>query len=394
MPLVTLAMLLVAAVAADAATPFTKPYFAKTKPGAWAKYRQTDGDGQVTEYVYSRLADQGGQAWIEIAMAITAGQFKGTTSVASYLVSTEVPIEEDALGFARRLRRAAGQSNDVRATEYDATVVAAIAKATVDYASVVKPKGSDSVGGRACDLYTYTWSHAVPKLEETGEICLSDGVPFGVVRQVFSQKDAAGKVAKYEKVLTATGGDATSRLTGFTWAAAPATAGARPASPPSGASAAAPATPPSPSAPRFDGRGWSVGHQAKNARQSLVEYVLPGQTVDNWKELVTSTVYFDPRHSVPLARFVEQVRASMSNDCPSLVWNVIQQDDKTAIFEWRDAGCGGFPPQTELARLAVGPEGVYRLAYAVKMRGPLPPDKRKEWLGILGQVPLAETPGR
>ena len=388
MRLVTLSTLLVVAIAAAAAAPFAKPYFAKTKPGTWAQYRQTDAEGQTIEYVYSRLADQGGNAWIEIAMEITAGKFKGTKSVSSYLVSTEVPIEQDALGYARRLRRAAGQSNDVRATEYEATVVAAIVKGSIDYASVLKPKGSDSMAGRACDIYTYTWSHTVSKLEEMGEFCLSESVPFGVVRQVSTQKDAAGKITKYEMVLTATGGDAASRLTGFSWGAATAAADARPASPASGAG---PATPSSSALPRFDGRGWSVGHHAKNARQSLTEYVLPGQTVDNWQELVTSTVYFDPRHSVPLARFVEQIQASMSKDCPSLVWNVIQQDNKTAIFEWRDSGCGGFPPQNELARLAVGPEGVYRLAYAIKVKGPLSPEKRKEWLAILGRVPLAET---
>ena len=46
--------------------------------------------------------------------------------------------------------------------------------------------------------------------------------------------------------------------------------------------------------PAFDGRGWVVGHQQRNANESLTEYVLPGQTVDNWRELVTSTVFFQP----------------------------------------------------------------------------------------------------
>ena len=153
------------------------------------------------------------------------------------------------------------------------------------------------------------------------------------------------------------------------------------------------AAPPSGPA-RFHGRAWSIGHQANGARQRLTEYVLPGQTVESWTELVTTTVYHDPSHLVPLARFVAQIHASMTSDCPSLVWNVIQQDEKTAIFEWRDDGCGGFPPQNELARLAVGEEGVYRLAYAIKLKGPLAPDKRKAWLAILSRVPLAEATGR
>jgi hypothetical protein len=373
------------------AAPFARAYFAKTKPGTWARYRTTDGEGQTIDTVYSRLADQDGNACIEMAMEITAGQFKGTTGVTSYLVSSEVPIEQDALGYARRLKRAAGQSNSVRATEYDAGVVAAIAKDSIDYASVLKPRGSDTVAGRACDVYTYVWSHAVPKMEETGEICLSDSVPFGVVRQISTQKAATGKVTKYEQVLTATGGDATSRLAGFSWGGAKPASAAKPAPPAAGTARTASG---GASPPKFDGRGWSVGNHAKSARQELTEYVLPGQTVENWKELVTSTVYFDPRHSVPLGRFVDQIHASMSNGCPSLVWNVVRQDDKTVVFEWRDSGCGGFPPQNELDRLTLGPLGVHRLAYAIKLKGPLSSEQRKEWLAILDQVPPAEGTAR
>ena len=138
---------------------------------------------------------------------------------------------------------------------------------------------------------------------------------------------------------------------------------------------------------KFDGRGWTVGNQQRSGTQSLTEYVLPGQTVDNWKELVTSTVFFQP---VPLSVLVERIHSSMSQGCPSLVFKVIRQDDKTALFEWRDAGCGGFEPQNELDRIAVEPDGLYRLAYAIKVKGPLPAAKREQWLAILNQVPPAE----
>ena len=141
--------------------------------------------------------------------------------------------------------------------------------------------------------------------------------------------------------------------------------------------------------PAFDGRGWVVGHQQRNANESLTEYVLPGQNVDNWRELVTSTVFFTP---VPVDRLVEQIHTLMSKDCPSLVWNVIRHDEKSVVFEWRDSGCGGFESQTELDRITLEKDGLYRLAYAVKTTTPLPSDRRKQWLAILDQMPLAEGP--
>jgi len=146
-------------------------------------------------------------------------------------------------------------------------------------------------------------------------------------------------------------------------------------------------TPVAAQTPAFDGRGWVVGHQQRNANESLTEYVLPGQTVDNWRELVTSTVFFQP---VPVEKLVDQIHTLMSKDCPSLVWNVIRRDAKTIVFEWRDSGCGGDEPQTELDRVTIEKDGLYRLAYAVKTKAPLSPDRRKQWLAILDQVPLAE----
>jgi hypothetical protein len=148
--------------------------------------------------------------------------------------------------------------------------------------------------------------------------------------------------------------------------------------------------------PAFDGRGWTVGNQQTNQNESLTEYVLPGQTVDNWKELVTSTVFFQP---VPLNALVDRIHASMAQGCPSLVWNVVTQNEKTIVFEWRDAGCGGYEPQSEIDRVTIESDGLYRLAYAVKGKAPLAAAKRSAWLAIMNQSPPAEgkpaaRPGR
>ena len=123
----------------------------------------------------------------------------------------------------------------------------------------------------------------------------------------------------------------------------------------------------------------------------MIEYVLPGQNVENWRELVTSQVF---SQAVPLAAFVERLRASLSQGCSSLVWNVVRQEEKTLIYEWRDSGCGGFEPQHELDRVTIQKDGLYRLAYAAKVKGPLAPERRKEWLDILTRVPLAESGAR
>ncbi len=47
----------------------------------------------------------------------------------------------------------------------------------------------------------------------------------------------------------------------------------------------------------------------RNARQRLTEFVLPGQTVESWKELVTSSVFVQP---VPVAAFVQRRQGASS----------------------------------------------------------------------------------
>jgi hypothetical protein len=150
------------------------------------------------------------------------------------------------------------------------------------------------------------------------------------------------------------------------------------------------------STPRFDGRAWSIGNRQQSGSKTITEYVLPGETVDHWSELVTSHVFNDPDHRIPLASFVAKIRASLENGCSSLVWNTIRQDDKTVIFEWHDAGCGGFEPQAELDRVAVGPQGIHRLAYAVytsKVKDALSAKKHDAWITLLAKTPFVEDAG-
>ena len=137
------------------------------------------------------------------------------------------------------------------------------------------------------------------------------------------------------------------------------------------------------------GAAGASGISRETIGRASLEYVLPGQTVDNWKELVTSEVFFKP---MPIAVCRQAVRGEGLSRLSVPRFTVIRQDEQTAVVEWRDSGCGGWEPSSELARFAIEKDGVYRLAYSVK--GSMKPEKRKEWMGILDKTPLAEGTGR
>lgn len=138
---------------------------------------------------------------------------------------------------------------------------------------------------------------------------------------------------------------------------------------------------------KFDGRAWKVGNDASDDTQHVVEYVLPGQTVDQWKELVTHQVMFDPKHKADIPRLLDTMKAQLSAGCPSLSWSVLSQSPTAATYEWSHAICGGYPPQHEISTLSICSDAVCRWAYSTQLV-PVPATVRERWLRLLPTLPL------
>ncbi len=142
---------------------------------------------------------------------------------------------------------------------------------------------------------------------------------------------------------------------------------------------------------RFYGRDWQLGHQAANRQEAVREYVLVGQTVEDWKELVTSHSY---AHGVPLRPYFEQVKAGLSQGCPSLRISVLEESEDTIIYEWQHDGCQGYPAQHQLDRASRSGKRMLVLSF-VEKTPQLSPEKRTAWLAILKEatIPPADKSG-
>jgi hypothetical protein len=129
----------------------------------------------------------------------------------------------------------------------------------------------------------------------------------------------------------------------------------------------------------FDSRAWSLSFEASTASRTIREYVLTGQTIENWTELVTSL--FDASASTPkeaLARF----RDDLARDCPSLRISIIEESAESILLEWQHEGCQGFPAQHEIRRITSGRGGVLTLSFAEKTKQ-LTSEKRTTWISII-----------
>lgn len=137
----------------------------------------------------------------------------------------------------------------------------------------------------------------------------------------------------------------------------------------------------------FDSGGWHLGYQATDGREAIREYVVQGETVHNWRKLVTSHYY---NLDVTPKVFFQRLAQSATQRCPGLKISVIEETPDTIIFEWENGNdCDGQPPQRQLHRISRGRPGVLSLQFAEKR--PYSDENRDLWLSILRNAVVLES---
>ncbi len=187
---------------------YRKPYFGATKPGAWAQYTmKTEGQADMG-YVTTRLADERGQQRVQTRIEYIAS---GATTTAStdYVLKPGYTLESDALGFGKAL---VGMSSSMPGTKPNVmppAVVESARKSMPDYAVTARFIGTDNIGGKPSDHYSYTQKHpGDPAHIEAGEIWLNDSVPFGLVKQKAVTTEESGKIVSRMEMLLIDSGTA------------------------------------------------------------------------------------------------------------------------------------------------------------------------------------------
>lgn len=200
--LIVLALLFIAAQAT--ASGWKKSYFAATPAGSWARYSDVAPEMKMTTTL-SRLADEGGAARITAEMKFENNQYPSVLN--EYTLPAGYAIDRELIDFMAHAVAGRSASGGGEPQELDPATVEIMAKASPAYGSSATFKGTETVGGRKCDRYGYTIErHVGPPTREVGDLWLSDAVPFGLVQQTSTTKDAKGKVVStYKRTLIASG---------------------------------------------------------------------------------------------------------------------------------------------------------------------------------------------
>jgi hypothetical protein len=175
-----------------------KAYFGATKPGTWARYLDhsfdpANPDMTVTQ---TRLGDDEGKPRIEIKMESA----KYPTAISRYTMKTGFNLERDLIDYGVSI---VGGDGGVADSDFDADTVKLIADNMPEYGRAVVFKGSEVVDGKNTDHYSYSIKRPRDSTE-SGDLWLSDAVPFGVVRNTFTLTEPK-KTTKFQRTLIASG---------------------------------------------------------------------------------------------------------------------------------------------------------------------------------------------
>lgn len=130
---------------------------------------------------------------------------------------------------------------------------------------------------------------------------------------------------------------------------------------------------------------WSVGHeQYLKGKSAITEFVRPGETVQNWTELLT-VFTFPPKYLLSPDITMKFLKAKIEKRCQNVVWNVIQREEKKVLFEWKITDCSAHPDQHEVALLIYGKWTVFKISYVEKVKE-LTPEVRDKWIKAFSEA--------
>ncbi len=135
----------------------------------------------------------------------------------------------------------------------------------------------------------------------------------------------------------------------------------------------------------FDDRDWQVGFEDEQPGVMMREYVVDGESVEAWTELVTAQ-FFPDLQGIDSAEFVDLMKESMEGDATGkLEWNVFNEKEDGLMYEFILTEDELYGDQHEVARVIEADDGLFILHYAI-MEAPMSDEHHKQWVDRLGKA--------
>lgn len=135
-----------------------------------------------------------------------------------------------------------------------------------------------------------------------------------------------------------------------------------------------------------DERGWKVGHSQSTDNQSIVEWVLPEETVQNWSELITVQYL----HRVPMnmtpEKLAKDTAEALRKSCADVSLNILASSQMGVLYERKTASCAPMRDEYTIGKLIRGPRSMISVSYA--KTAVMGDAEKMKWTEIVGQTEL------
>ena len=140
----------------------------------------------------------------------------------------------------------------------------------------------------------------------------------------------------------------------------------------------------------YDQRSWNMGREVKQEAKYSVDYLPQGDSLPEWKEIVTIQVFGGIQDKGTPEEFALAMKKHISEwGGDKVTWNMIAASDTDCIYEWQINGKENFIDQYEIARIIKGNEGFHLVHYA-KRTAAIDAAERHNWLERLKSAKLVQ----
>jgi len=116
----------------------------------------------------------------------------------------------------------------------------------------------------------------------------------------------------------------------------------------------------------FDDRNWKIGYKAAQNGISIREYVLDGESVETWTELVTQQFFLGLQRKFTLEDFMEGMKSNLGQKAEGLKWSVVNKSDRTITYEWQIEDDRRNHHEYEAGHLILGDRGIHLIRYSIR----------------------------
>ena len=118
--------------------------------------------------------------------------------------------------------------------------------------------------------------------------------------------------------------------------------------------------------PFLSGGDWEFGYETEDDTQIVYEFVRPGQTVDNWTEMITVQTLNKAIGLGSVEGQIDSYRNSLDERCPGSTVDVIRQTPDGVIYESNIVNCEQGADEHALVRILDRSYNRFFVHYAVR----------------------------